>query len=83
MVRTAAQYIERLESETRFRIQQAAMEGAALRGELGLSSQLLAMSEIYKALKSDGKIVEANAVKEAAQQIVDAAVEKEMTAAEV
>lgn len=42
---------------------QAAAEGRALRGELGIDSQLLAMSELYRELLAAGDIKGARAVK--------------------
>lgn len=41
----------------------AACEGAALRGELGIDSQLVAMSEAYMELRSQGRFEEARAMK--------------------
>jgi hypothetical protein len=41
---------------TRDVIEQARMEGAALRGELGVAAQILAMSELYKRLKAQAEI---------------------------
>ena len=49
--------------ETKSSHAQAAAEGAALAGELGIDSQLLAMSELYLELKAAGKLVEARAMK--------------------
>lgn len=49
--------------ETRDRLNQVALEAAALRGELGIDAQLLAMSELYKQLKSEGKLAEAAAIR--------------------
>ena len=57
--------------ETKSSHQQAAAEGAALAGELGIDSQLLAMSELYKALKLAGRMVEAAAVKAEAIKIAE------------
>ncbi len=42
---------------------QAAAEGAALRGELGIDSQLLAMSQAYMDLRAEGRFEEARAMK--------------------
>lgn len=53
-------------------IDQAALEGAALRGEFGPARQILAMSERYKALKAAGRLDEARAVKAAAVEINNA-----------
>lgn len=60
----------------RFEAQQATREGAALRGELGLASQLLAMSERYRELRAAGRVTEARAIKEAAMKMLDAAEER-------
>lgn len=51
--------------------QQAAVTGAALRGDLGVDAQLLAMSEQYKALRAAGKLAEAQAVRAAAIALVE------------
>jgi hypothetical protein len=59
----AASYNERLADEDRYRYRQAQAEGAALSGRLGLQSQILALSEIYKALRADGKLDEAAEIK--------------------
>lgn len=55
--------------ETRDRLDQAAREAAALRGELGPVAQLTAMSEQYKALKAAGRDDEARALRRAAAAI--------------
>lgn len=59
--------------DTRYRLNQAAAEGAALRGEFGTDAQLLALSEQYKALKAAGRLDEAAAVKARAYAINAAA----------
>lgn len=64
-------YIESL--ETRDGLSQAQMEGAALRGELGIDAQLVAMSEQYTRLKAAGKLDEAAVVKAEAYAIYNAA----------
>jgi hypothetical protein len=69
---------------TRDVIEQARMEGAALRGELGVAAQILAMSELYKRLKAQGRDEEAQAVKTEAYAIhaaaqVEIAAESDMT----
>lgn len=52
---TTAQRIIQSENEAiRFGTQQAALEGAALRGELGVEAQLVAMSEAAKAMRAAG-----------------------------
>lgn len=55
--------------ETASSYHQAALEGAALHGALGIDAQLLAMSEQYKALRAAGKLSEAAAIKAAAVKI--------------
>lgn len=60
-------------ADTRYRVEQARMEGAALRGEFGVRRQLLAMSEQYKALKAAGKVEEAAALRARAIEINNAA----------
>jgi len=57
--------------ETKDSHAQAAIEGAALRGELGIERQLRAMSAQYLELRAAGKLAEAAAVKAAAQQIYE------------
>lgn len=52
--------------ETRDRYAQAQLEAAALRGELGVEAQLLAMSEQYRELRAAGRSDEARAVRAAA-----------------
>lgn len=64
--------LERI-GNTRDVIEQARLEGAALRGELGVSAQILAMSELYKTLKAQGLAEEALAVKAEAYRIHAAA----------
>lgn len=59
-------------ADTRYHVAQAALHGAALRGEFGPARQILAMSEQYKALKAAGRTEEAAAVKAAAVAINDA-----------
>lgn len=66
---TAAQLITKIEADTRWQLEQAAREGAALRGELGLDAQLLAMSEVYKQLKAEGKDAEAREIKNRAIEL--------------
>lgn len=55
----------------RFIADQAAIEGAALRGELGIDAQLVAMSEQYKALKLAGELEAAAAVKALAVRLYE------------
>ncbi len=57
---------------TRDVIDQATMEGAALRGELGPEAQILAMSEQYKRLRAAGELEAAAAVKAQAYAIYEA-----------
>jgi hypothetical protein len=66
---TLARPIRDLEADLRFRHQQAQLEGAALRGERGLTAQLIAMSEVYKALKQGGRLDEAQAIKAEAYRL--------------
>lgn len=49
--------------ETRDRLNQVAMEAAALRGELGIDAQLVAMSEQAKALRLAGDEASYQAIK--------------------
>jgi len=55
--------------ETKSSHNQAAAEGAALRGELGVERQLVALSALYLELRSEGKLAEALAVKAMAIEI--------------
>lgn len=66
---TAAQLITKIEADTRWQLDQAAREAAALNGELGIDAQLLAMSEVYKQLKSEGKDAEAREIKNRAIEL--------------
>jgi hypothetical protein len=50
-------------ADTRRVVEQARLEGAALRGELGVRAQLTAMSQRYNDLRAAGKVEEAAAVK--------------------
>lgn len=59
-------YLNTLDSTTRYRYEQAAREGAALRGELGKEAQLIAMSAQYMQLRAQGKVDEARAIRAAA-----------------
>jgi hypothetical protein len=68
---TAAQRTIHASLETKSSYSQAAREGAALRGELGIDAQLLAMSAQYAELKAAGKLVEALAVKAEALKIYE------------
>ncbi len=72
--------LAQLIDEPRRRIEQARLEGAALRGELGVAAQILAMSELYKNLKAQGRDEEAAVVKAEAYRIHAAAVEAEAQA---
>lgn len=69
---TATQRTIHASLETTFSHNQAAIEGAALRGELGIERQLVAMSEQYKALRAAGKLEAAAAVKAEAVKINEA-----------
>ncbi len=60
---TTAQRTIHASLETKTSHAQASAEGAALRGELGIDSQLLAMSEAYMELRSQGRWEEARAMK--------------------
>lgn len=51
---TAIQHRIHTSLETRNSYSQAAIEGAALRGELGIDAQLIAMSELGKAMRLAG-----------------------------
>lgn len=53
----------------RYAASQAAIEGAALAGELGVETQLVAMSALYAELKAAGRLVEAMELKAAAIKI--------------
>jgi len=55
--------------ETRDRYHQVTLEGAALRGELGIDAQLIALSAQYLELKAAGKLEQAQAVKARAYEI--------------
>ena len=55
MTNTAARNAIHAALETGASHAAAAAEGAALRGELGVDSQLTAMSELYKSLKAAGQ----------------------------
>lgn len=66
---TAIQRTIHASLETKTSHAQAAAEGAALRGELGIDAQLLAMSAQYLELKAAGKLEAAQAVKAAAMKI--------------
>lgn len=70
---TATQRTIHASLETKSSYSQAAREGAALNGDLGITAQLVAMSAQYLALKADGKLAEAAAVKAAAQRIYEGA----------
>jgi hypothetical protein len=59
----SASYNDRLADEDRYRYRQAQSEGAALSGRLGLQSQILALSEVYKALRAEGRNEEAADIK--------------------
>lgn len=59
--------------ETKDSHAQAAIEGAALRGELGRDAQLIAMSAQYLELKAAGELEAARAVKAAAAKIYEGA----------
>jgi hypothetical protein len=54
----------------RWNATQAQAEGAALSGRLGLQSQILALSEVYKALRAEGKLDEAAEIKRRVNLIV-------------
>ena len=65
---TATQRTIHASLETTFSHNQAAREGAALRGELGIDAQLRAMSEQAKALRAAGdeagyQVIKAEAIK--------------------
>jgi hypothetical protein len=68
---TAAQRTIHASLETKSSYSQAAREGAALAGELGVTAQLIAMSAQYAELKAAGKLVEAAAVKAEAIKIYE------------
>jgi hypothetical protein len=71
-LRTPESYIAYLEADTRFRLDQATQEAAALRGAFGVERQLLAMSARYKALKAAGKLSEAQAIRAEGLKILQA-----------
>jgi len=58
-------------ADTRARLDQAAMEGAALRGELGIDAQLIALSAYYQELRLKGQHDAAAAVKAEAKRIYE------------
>lgn len=66
---TAIQHRIHQSLETRDSYSQAAREGAALRGELGIDAQLLAMSEQAKALRLAGDEAGYQALRETAIKI--------------
>jgi hypothetical protein len=68
---TAIQHRIHTGLETKDSYAQASAEGAALRGELGIERQLVAMSAQYLELKAAGKLVEAQAVKAAAVKLYE------------
>jgi hypothetical protein len=68
---TATQRTIHASLETKTSHAQAAAEGAALRGELGLDAQLIAMSAQYAELRRAGKLIEAQAVKAEAMKIYE------------
>lgn len=61
------------DNSLRYRYQQAATAGAALRGELGVERQIVAMAALYHELRAAGKLAEAAAVKAEAYAIHSAA----------
>lgn len=65
---TSIQYRIHADLETKTTYAQAAAEGAALRGELGVDAQLIAMSALYLELKAAGRLDEARAIR--AQAII-------------
>jgi hypothetical protein len=78
MTTTAANrdYLNQL-GNTRDVISQAENEGRALRGEFGVTRQIVAMSALYLRLRKAGKLEEAAAVKAQAQAIRNAAAQQE------
>jgi hypothetical protein len=70
---TAIQRTIHASLETKSSHAQAAAEGAALSGELGIDAQLLAMSEAYMELRSQGRFEEARAMKLRAVALKNAA----------
>lgn len=67
----SSNYNERLADQDRYRYRQAQTEGAALRGELGPQSQIIALSEVYKELRAAGKTEEAAAIRAQVNKIVE------------
>jgi|GEM_PF-4327328 len=54
----------------RWQAQQAQREQAALNGELGQAAQIIALSEVYAALRRDGKLEQAAEIKRRVNLIV-------------
>jgi hypothetical protein len=67
----SSSYNAYLADDANYRYRQAQMEGAALRGELGPQSQILALSEVYKEHKAAGRLAEAAAIRAQVNLIVE------------
>lgn len=70
--KTTDEILEAADGNIRFRLAQAELEAAALRGEFGLQRQLVAMSAKYNALKNAGQDDEARALKAQAIALAEA-----------
>lgn len=57
-------------SYDRWQAQQARLEVAAINGELGPNAQIIALSEVYQALRAAGKMDEAMEIKRRVNLIV-------------
>ncbi len=64
-------YNDKLSYDDRAGYRQAQAEGDALSGRLGLQSQILALSEVYRELRSQGRMDEAAALKARVNAIVE------------
>lgn len=62
---------EQLEAQ-RWQASQAQREQRAINGELGQAAQILALSEVYKALRLAGKLEQAADIKRRVNAIVEA-----------
>ncbi len=61
--RTTIAHIEAAHEAQRFSADQAIIETAALSGQLGIETQLVAMSQAYMDLRSQGRFEEARVMK--------------------
>ncbi len=67
---TRAAILAQMEAQ-RWQASQASREQAAINGELGQPAQIIALSEVYKALRQAGKMDEAMALKRKVNAIVE------------